>query len=295
MRFPAATFNSFVDAAIAEQNRNRSGGAGSGVIPLQGSALKCYVKNDSGGDVARFGVLGIDGVLFYDNDAEFLNQVVLNGIAPGDGSASSSDDHRGKFVITDEPIKAGKIGRAFVMGVCPVVLTVVDALHKFADVKDNDTTQLQTAESGSCQIIWNGASSAYALVRIGISGSTSPSGTSNQFFARVDSKVQDGDNKRWTYSIVEVSESGEGFDTWVDVEDGRTGNCYNIIEANNGSSGLYGNGVNSANLIGTFDIQPIPDGTIIWIVGSETVFVDEVPVVQYYTQYENGIDGTCES
>lgn len=112
----------------------------------------------------------------------------------------------------------------------------------------------------------------------------------SQFFARIASATPVSGVKQWTYAFVEVEKTDAGYGEWTDKSGGLTGTLMNLIEDQNGASGLYGNGVNSSNLIGTFDIQPIPDDTRVLV----TKVTDlEDGSTEYWTQYENGIDGAC--
>ncbi len=130
------------------------------------------VANDSGGDVGRFGVLGIAGPIFdpgTELDA-FLREVVLSGATP-------TADHAGKFAILLEPAADGRIARAFVSGVTPVRLDVLDPADACAEVEPGETGQLVSAGSGSAQVLWkesdegayegDGTGPQWALVRFG--------------------------------------------------------------------------------------------------------------------------------
>lgn len=110
------------------------------------------------------------------------------------------------------------------------------------------------------------------------------------FVARITGRTQDGSNKRWTYTFAELSKTSAGYGGWTDLTGGRTGNAYNLAEDQNGASGLYGNGVNSANLTGTFDLQPIPTGRRVRITPA---YVTD-GTLEYWFEAENGIDGECE-
>lgn len=108
------------------------------------------------------------------------------------------------------------------------------------------------------------------------------------FWAQITANSQDGSNKRWTYTFVQVAPTGSGFDSWNTVEDGLSGTAYNTIEDMNDDEGLMGNGVDTDNLGGTFDIQPAPAGAIVRM---QITTVDGDP--RYDFQYENGVDGEC--
>jgi hypothetical protein len=127
------------------------------------------VKNNSGSDVTRFGILGIDNVVITptDNANEFKSKQALLGAAP-----STTNHASGKFVICAEPIANGKIGRAYVSGACVVKVNVTDESHSFADVADGDIAKLASAESGPCAILWkeSGTGEKWAIVRFGGSG-----------------------------------------------------------------------------------------------------------------------------
>jgi hypothetical protein len=108
------------------------------------------------------------------------------------------------------------------------------------------------------------------------------------FIARISGATQDGTNKRWVYTFVELEKTSAGYNGWADKTSGRTGNCYNLIEDQNGATGTYGNGVASVNLVGTFTVKPCPTGTRIMLHA-----VDAGGTAEYWFSYENAIDGEC--
>jgi hypothetical protein len=163
LEIPAAAWNACLDAAEA----HRQGGA---PPPANGpqqfrQADIVLVKNSSGSTVSRFGVLGISGVIFTPSAAlaSFQNQVAFTGVTP------TTADHKGKFVICLEPIANGKVGRAWIAGVCQVEIDVTDAAHKFAEVKNSDRTQLASSGSGSARILYSpgGTGTKSCVVRFG--------------------------------------------------------------------------------------------------------------------------------
>ena len=116
------------------------------------------------------------------------------------------------------------------------------------------------------------------------------------FPARLGASTQDASGpppkKQWTYAYTEVAKTGAGYGNWTTKAGGRSGTAYNRSEDVNADSGLYGNGVNSANLVGTFDIQPAPPGVIVQM---ELVPRADDPAAdpEAWFGYENGIDGAC--
>jgi hypothetical protein len=176
---PRDSFNTILDSKTlhaerklkSENDKKRLGLAVK--VPNPEGNTVILVKNDSGSDVNRFGVLGIEEpiVLPSDNENQFAARVALRCIEPSEGesSGSSETDHRGKFVITAEPIANGKIGRAFVAGVCACKLDDVTAEGDFAEIIAGDTEHLQIATTGSAVILWKETASGgqWAIIRFG--------------------------------------------------------------------------------------------------------------------------------
>ena len=158
----AAAWNACLDAAEAHRQ-----GASPPLVngPQQfRQADIVLVKNSSGSTVSRFGVLGISGVIFTPSAAlaSFQNQVAFTGVTP------TTADHKGKFLVCLEPIANGKVGRAWIAGVCQVQVDVTDAMHKFVDVKNSDRTKLSSGSSGSARILYSpgGTGTKWCVVRI---------------------------------------------------------------------------------------------------------------------------------
>jgi hypothetical protein len=166
LRLSATAWNACLDAAEAHK-RGQPGNGGGPVQFRQADIV--LVKNASGSDVGRFGVLGIDGVIVTPDDSliEFQNQVALRGITP------DKDDHAGKFVICLDPIANGQIGRAWVSGVCPVQVSIQDVSHKFCDVLNADRAKLRSGANGSARILYKQSAEpgvAWCVVRMGDGG-----------------------------------------------------------------------------------------------------------------------------
>jgi hypothetical protein len=166
LRIPAATWNRLLD--MAQRSANELGAGPEAA--LEESTGIVLVKNNSGADVDRFGVLGIDGVVFTpsDNLVEFKRQVAIKGITP------AAATHEGTFVVLAEPLKSGAVGRAYAAGVCHVQIDVTDAAHTRADVKDSDRAKLasKSDDEGSARILWkeSGTGTKWATVMLGAGG-----------------------------------------------------------------------------------------------------------------------------
>lgn len=278
---PREAYNAMVDAATAEKKRRR-GVTGSGGEQSLHSGI-CYVQNATGDDLDRFSVVGIGDPVVDPSDDEdiFAGSIRLTGDTPAD------PDHVGKFAILLRPAPDGDTALALVSGITHVKLNVSDEDDEFAEIDDGETDELKTGATGSAQILWKESgtgSGKWAIVRL-----DQPT-NSDHFTATIGAATQDGANKRWTYPITEVEKTGAGYGGWTALDGGRTGTAYNRIEDINGSSGLFGNGVDSTNLTGTFDIQPCPEDVPVEIT---VVHRADDGSDEFWFSYENGVDGAC--
>ena len=166
LQLSAAAWNACLDAADAHRTgKNRNRGPENRQF-RQADIVLC--KNTSGSDVARFGVLGIAGVIISPTDSMegFQNDVAVTGTTP-------AATHRGRFVVCLEPIAAGAIGRAWISGVCQVQVDIAAAGNQFCDVLANDRTKLKSAGSGAARILYRegtGTGTKWCIVRLGDGG-----------------------------------------------------------------------------------------------------------------------------
>lgn len=125
-------------------------------------------RNDSGSDVARWGVLAVTSVAIAPTGAtgpatsSFQEQPVLIGVTP---SATTNE----RFVIAVEPIKAAAIGRVAVDGVVQCKLDVKNAADTTAGPKASSRAELQTG-GGNATILFKESGTGadkWGLVRMG--------------------------------------------------------------------------------------------------------------------------------
>jgi len=198
LQIPASTYNAFVDAAqaniaqknfLTESNKN-------------GESRKVIVQNNSGGNLDKFEILGIDSPIVDpdDNETDFQNRITLIGVTPEDGSGGSgSDDHRGKFIVLQEPIPDGDIGRGIISGETIVKINVEDEDHKYADVTDATSTYLTSSNSGSARILWkeSGTGVVWAYVRLGFPQIYNMHADDASSAYTIDRTDEDDDEKEW--------------------------------------------------------------------------------------------------
>ncbi len=162
---PAATFNTFVDAARDYlQRRHCQSQQGT---PSGRHNCIIHVRNDSGADRERYEVLGIDSPIFdpAGDEEAFMNTPAVSGVTPAE------EDHAGKFVVLLEPVAVGELALAVAAGAVPVRVDVPDEdyPYRLAEVTDGSASHLTAAKNGSAVILWRegGTGVQWALVRLG--------------------------------------------------------------------------------------------------------------------------------
>jgi hypothetical protein len=165
LAIPAVDYNAFIEAALDYRRRS----ADQGQTP-QGSYLQAgmvRVRNNTGGNRDRFDILGIDGpaILPSVNEQAFAQRVVFKGVMP------AVSLHTGRFIVLAEPLAAGKVGRAFASGVCPVKVEAPanGAGLMYAEVINSTCANLKASQEGSARILWRAGGSGvqWALVHLG--------------------------------------------------------------------------------------------------------------------------------
>lgn len=161
VEFHSTVFNSLLDVVRAEKARKHSRTSESSPQPAQGTIIK--VKNESGQDMLRSHIVGLNDPIFLasDNLEVFKNQVLFRGVIP-------SSSHKRRFAILLDPIISGGIGRAYIDGVAPVRINILDSSHVSCDITEGDPTQLVTVEgNSSCHLLWSEGTSGpqWGIVR----------------------------------------------------------------------------------------------------------------------------------
>ncbi len=165
LHIPARAYNAFVDAAHLTRRIDADTGAG----PTRPGAKEhlVLVRNDSGSDLPRFGILGINGPIIAPgiegNTDEFSRRAALIGAA-----ITTTDEYVGRFVVAREPIATGKIGWAVIRGVTPATVNVVDEEHSHADTFPDEQI-LRSGFTGAARILWKepGTGERFALIEMG--------------------------------------------------------------------------------------------------------------------------------
>ncbi|MEX2388771.1 MAG: hypothetical protein WD534_12910 [Phycisphaeraceae bacterium] len=222
LKIPAQAYNAFIDTARAhaqrEQDRQRL------IRGHHPSADVVLVRNDSGDDRDRFAVLGLDEPIVApeDNLDQFKSRVAFIGVEP-------TEDHRGRFALLLEPLKAGRIGHALLSGVGVARIEVADEQHGFADIAREDdpeadlyvlhSTSGGSGHGGEAQILWkeDGTGLKWAVLRLGASATAS---LPARITAVAHVAIDHADYGKMAWQEVRWDPQAGA---WVDVPNGRSG------------------------------------------------------------------------
>ena len=189
-RFSARTYNDMNQLIES----NRMGGLSMQAQTLRTNQDFVFVKNTSGINVNRYGILGISGIVFDPQTAlpAFTSKVVFEGTVP-------QETQDGRFLICAEPIRNGAMGRCWADGIVITKVSVSDASHNYATILNNNVSRLKSAENGLCYILWkeSGTGTKWAVLRFGGSGGSSvrwaflktTTGASNNLQAYLDKNL----------------------------------------------------------------------------------------------------------
>jgi hypothetical protein len=134
--------------------------------PRAGTVL---VRNDTGADRDLFEIVALSEPIFGpdDNLSEFQFRFAFKGVVP-------DLDHFGCFAVLQEPVAAGKIGRAMVEGLTPVQIRTEAGEEQIAfagicGVPGGECQFLRSSWRGDAQILYrkSGVGLQWGIVRLG--------------------------------------------------------------------------------------------------------------------------------
>ncbi len=161
LEIPAAAYNAFITTANSFLGNRANGGALTG---RGGFGTRILIKNISGVDVDRFGILGFNAPIIKPDDlAAFKNGLTMEGETP------ATADHWGKFAVCVEPILDEKLGNGVTDGLVVCKVDVQEEEHEFADIADGESGFLQSYPAGSARIMWkeSGTGEKWAVLLLG--------------------------------------------------------------------------------------------------------------------------------
>jgi hypothetical protein len=203
LRIPAAAYNAFIDAAHLARRIDPDALRAPPLTAAQEHLV--LVRNDSGEDLPRFGILGIARPIVEPgtegNEDEFKRRAAVIGAA-----ITATDEYVGRFVVAREPIASGRIGLAVVRGVTAAMVNVTDNEHGHADTYPNEQL-LRSGFTGAARILWKepGTGQKLAVVEIGPADR-------DRFAARLGpGHLIDGRTFGWLYEWEEVRLDADPF------------------------------------------------------------------------------------
>jgi len=160
----AESFNRFADAASFTENAKKSGAGGAFGFGPQPTVVR--LKNTTEAAIPQWGILQATTpiVLPSDNEEQFLDQVMLNGIAP------ASD--RPAFVAV-EPVPAGELGRFIAPGVIVAVKLSLPDSSEYTLARPSDVAAFEAVDEADLadndfvvRVLWHeaGPGEKWALV-----------------------------------------------------------------------------------------------------------------------------------
>jgi len=166
LRIAHETWNTVMDMAQVFKAHQRSSTTGPIGLPDLPPGL-IYVQNNTGSDLDRFSVVGLDvPIVLHSDDADkFLEVPAFSGVTPTVAS------HKNKFAVLTQPASMTSVAVGVAAGVVMVQLNVLDAGHTWADVDDTHTADLKTSASpAGAQILWKESGTGtgiWSIIRIG--------------------------------------------------------------------------------------------------------------------------------
>lgn len=177
LQFTAQWYNAATDAAKYFQ---RKGNLNANSLIQTRSSTIIRVRNDTESNLDRFAVLGLNDPIFTPDDATvdiYLREVTFKGVVP------DINKHKRKYVVTLDPAVQNQVVRAYIAGVCQVLVDQQDEAHEYANIVDTETGHLKSSVHGHARILWReglqGSGYGYydsgiqwATVMLGVTGSS---------------------------------------------------------------------------------------------------------------------------
>jgi hypothetical protein len=145
------------------------------------------VKNQTGAALDRGNIVGLGDPIFTPDDSTldaFLQGVTFRGFFP------DTTKHKRKYAVLLEPANFNQVARAYVAGVCQVLVNQQDEEHEYANITNGSVQYLTSSVHGHARILWReglqGSGYGYyntgiqwAVVMLGVTGSCVAVGKSN--------------------------------------------------------------------------------------------------------------------
>ena len=166
IQIKAATWNSFIDAA--EYVKNLQSDQRGGPLSNGNSSGVVLLKNGESTLFPRFSAMAITDVLIRPD----ANEPEFTGKCPAFlGRKVTNAYEEYPYAVLLEPVDAGKIGRALLLGIVPAKVSILDPEHKFAEpMVGNASGAMQSAENGVARILWKAGNTGtqWCMLQLGV-------------------------------------------------------------------------------------------------------------------------------
>lgn len=176
IQIKASTWNSFIDAA--EYVKNLQSDQTGGVLKSSNHNGIVLLKNGESTLFPRFSAMAIADVLIRPD----VNEQEFSGKCPAFlGRKVTTAYEEYPYAVLLEPVDAGKIGRALLLGIVPAKVSILDPDHKFAEpIVGNSAGAMQSAENGVARILWKAGNTGTQWCMLQLGGAGSGGGTEDK-------------------------------------------------------------------------------------------------------------------
>lgn len=159
MKIPAAWVNQTTETNrwVARQQTSSQSPPAEPPLPPQPTQVVVIATNNSGDDRKVGEILGLTGNALGNPTSSSqptdpkLCSFINNPIMTGEKPTLASDFNN--FGVCLEPIRKGKSGRICISGLCAAQVNCLNTSDVYADVTDNDATQLTSGSDGAAYIV----------------------------------------------------------------------------------------------------------------------------------------------
>ena len=187
-----------------------------------GNPAVIRIKNNSGSNVPKYGVLGLGDVQVdhATNPDAFLQRVYMDGESPHEAGSESSvggvTRHDRRHAVATQAIRDGEIGFACVQGMIQVQVEMQETWHDYAVVIRGDVDKLTSAPVGTTKILWKAADTGtqWCIVDVGSAlpdptyANITAEGSSSGFFEAAEYRLEG-----WGLSSAGLKATGRNFTT----------------------------------------------------------------------------------
>ena len=275
--------NEYGDAIQAGRQLRQNGGELPGMASGP-AGTQVIVENTTGATVDEYSALGITGLIYDPTSITDLGQSARGLFMTG--AAIDADAQRDQLVITQEPIPAGGLGRAVMVGATLARVDVQDEADGYALAQDG-SGELKSNPNGGAAILAKGSGTGVVWAWVDLTGYRASART---YWATITGAVSTTGNQT-IYNVAEAyPRAGTGLAAFAAVTGGRTGTALCVAEASN--TGTLAGAVSTASgaYPAGFGAVRIPNGTVVRV---HEVVQDAGTVLGVFQHGHTAHDGTC--